>query len=154
MPTLTQSDYAKGKLAQAFPSEAGEVMTCRATISLAANPTAADIFEMLAIPAGCRLVDAIVDFDDCDTHVSPELAFDVGFMSGTYGNPDSARTVGAEVFAAAAIGQTAGLLRPTLKTAVRDAGSATERGLGLKCTTDAATFAAGTIGLTAFYVAI
>lgn len=149
---LKQSDVAKGIIGMPYPSEAGDVCAKRATIALTVAPVADDIFEMLMIPAGCRPIDIILDSDDLDTG-TPAIAFDVGIMSGTPGKADITRTVGSEFMAASTVGYAGTVARPTLKTAFRVAKSDTERAIGLKCTTAAATFAAGTIGLTLIYAA-
>lgn len=148
MPTLIQSDVAKGIEPMPYPSHAGTVVAKRATVTSPVTAAANDIFEMVPVPVGFRVVDVILDADDLDTNGAPTITLDVGFMSGTPGDNDSARTVGAEFFSASTVAQAGGLVRPTLKTAVRDAPTSAERAIGVKVNAAGTTKAAGTIGLT------
>lgn len=153
MPTLIQSDVAKGLITMPYPSLSGSVVSKRATVTSPVTAAAADVFEMVPVPAGCRVVDVILDSDDLDTNGSPAITLDVGFMSGTPGAADSARTVGQEFFAGSTVAQAGGLARPTLKGAVRDSASSSERAIGVKIAVVAGTKAAGTIGLTVILAA-
>ncbi|MEK1928576.1 MAG: hypothetical protein AAAC47_02095 [Pararhizobium sp.] len=151
--TILQSNAAKGILAIAYPGFAGQAVTQRHTINVPANVAANDILEMLPIPPGCRVADIIVDSDDLDTNGAPAITIDVGVMSGEFGSTDPARTCGAEFFSASTLGQAGGVARPTLASAYRVLHSPTERSVGIKIKTVAATPAAGTIGVTLTVVA-
>ena len=148
MPTLIQSDVAKGLISMPYASLSGSVVSKRATVAVPATAAANDIFEMIPVPGGHRVVDVILDSDDLDTNGSPTITLDVGFMSGTPGDNDSARTVGTEFFSASTVAQAGGVARPTLKGALRDTPSDAERAIGIKVAAAGTTKAAGTVGLT------
>lgn len=151
---MLQSDHAKGTNVAPTPENAGDLVSFRATIALtAAQLTAGKIIEMGPLPAGCDLVDAILDSDDLDTNGAPAVTIDAGVMSGAAGDPDAGdvRTIGAELFSGSTVAQAGGLVRPTLKTAVRIARSNVDRGIGVKIVVAPATPAAGTVGLTLIY---
>lgn len=148
---MLQTDHAKGTLLAPTPDAAGELCSYRATITLTtAQETLGQIIEMGPLPAGCDLVDAILDADDLDSGVAA-ITLDVGVMSGTAGVSDGARTCGAEVFSASTVAQAGGVVRPTLASAFRIARSDTDRGIGVKLAAAPGTAAAGTIGLTLIY---
>lgn len=148
--TIHQSDWAKGIKSTPYPHNAGQVCVLRATFSVPANIAEGDIIEMLVLPNGCVPFDAILDSDDLDTG-TPAIVWDAGIMSGTVGDADSVRTCGDELFDGVTVSQAGGLVRPTLAKAQRITASGVDRSIGLKLVTDAATAAAGTVGLTVFY---
>lgn len=149
---MKQTQYAQGVRIAPTPGGAGETVSYRAEISLAtADETLAQIIEMGPLPAGCELVDAILDSDDLDTGAEPAVTIDVGVMSGDFGVVDGARTCGAEIISAATVGQAGGVVRPTLATAFRIARSDVDRGIGVKLHAAPATAGAGKIGLTLIY---
>lgn len=125
------------------PDGAGEIYAVRGEYSLAAALALNDIIEMVKLPVDCVPVDFIIDTDDFDSNGAPTLAMSVGFTAGTV----------AEFRAAAAVGQSAGIVRMDSTLVSRIAASETlERTVGLKVTTGPATgVAAGKIGLTLFY---
>lgn len=148
---MLQTQYASGQTVAPTPECSGEVVSYRATIDLATGDlTLNNIIEMGPLPAGCVLVDAILDSDDLDTG-SAAITLDVGIMSGDFGVVDAGRTCGAEIFAASTAAQAGGVARPTLATAFRIARSDTDRGIGIKVKVIPATAAAGTVGLTVIY---
>ena len=151
MPTLIQSNVAKGNEAMPYPSQAGLVVAKRVEVTVPVTAAANDIFEMLPCPTGFRPVDMILDSDDLDTNGAPTITLDVGWMSGTPGDNDSTRTVGAEFFSAATVGQTGTTARPSLKTAFRQTVSSAERSIGIKVNAAGTTKAAGTVGLTVLF---
>ena len=145
---VIQSKFAKGVVGSPYPAFAGHVVAKRYDYSFSANPTANDIIELAPLPAGARVVDMIFDADDLDTNGTPLISFDVGIMSGNWGDESQSRTVGAEFFSATTIARTGGAARPTIASAFRSAPAANDRSIGLKIAAAAATFQAGTIGLT------
>lgn len=148
--TIHQSDWAKGVKSGPYPSIAGEVVAVRATFPFAAAQNVVnDIIEMLELPAGCTVLDAILDTDDLDTGTA--IVLDVGIMSGAFGDAKSARTCADEIFDGITTGQAGGVVRPTLTKAFRIAPAGVSRGIGVKVMTAAGTVAPGTIGLTVFY---
>lgn len=152
---MLQTEYAKGVEVAPTPGGAGEVVSYRATIDLATGDlTLNNIIEMGPLPAGCVLVDAILDTDDLDSG-TPAITLDVGIMNGDFGAltdaDGNARTCGAEILSAVTTAQAGGVVRPTLKTAYRIDRSDVDRGIGLKIKAAPGTAAAGTVGLTVIY---
>lgn len=146
--TIIQSKVAKGTVAYAVPDCSGDAIAKRFAHTLSANPTAGDILEIAVIPAGCRVIDIILDSDDLDSNGSPTIACDVGIMSGEFGSDSNSRTCGAEFFSASNLAQAGGVSRATIKTAFRTGVTDYDRSIGIKFTTAAATFASGEIGVT------
>lgn len=149
---MLQTDHAKGTALAPTPDMAGDMVSYRATIALtAAQLTLGQIIEMGPLPAGCDLVDAILDSDDLDSNGAPTITLDCGIMSGAAGVVDAGRTVGTELLAASTVAQAGGLVRPTAKGAARVARSDTDRGIGIKIAAAPATAQAGTVGMTVIY---
>lgn len=90
-------------------------------IDIAANPVAADIYQLCYVPAGFVITGGTCYFDDIDTHASETLEFNLGWAanggSGTYdavdtdGLGDFGVTNG-DAFAAPSISATAGNIIP------------------------------------------
>lgn len=150
---IKQSDAAFGKAAAPAPHFAGEAVTKRYAIQVSAAPSVGDIFELAPIPANCRVADMVLDTSDLDTNGAPAMVLDVGIMSGAWSDTDQARTCGAEFFSASNLAQSGGVARPSIASAYRTGFTDTDRSIGVKVTTAAATFAAGFIGLTVTVVA-
>lgn len=127
------------------PDCAGDMVRNRYELDLADTPLkgvtlqAGDIIDLGPLPANYTVMDIVIDCDDLDSNGTPTLAFDVGIMSGTPGDTVSARTCGAEFFSGATVAQAGGIVRTTLKTAFRVAPTGSDRSIGLKITTAAAT---------------
>lgn len=151
---ILQSDYGKGIKTMPYPRTAGVVTVARGQLTIPTSIAVNDIVELLGLPPGCDVVDAIFDTDDLDTGGSPAILWDIGLMSGTFGDSASARTCGDQLFAAITTSQAGGVARSTDKRAFRIGPASTARGIGAKLKTAAATPAAGTIGLTLFYAAV
>lgn len=148
---VIQSKFAKGVKGVPFPAFAGHVVAMRFDHAFSAAPSANDILELACLPAGARVVDMVLDSDDLDSNGSPLISFDVGFMSGNWGDESQSRTVGAEFFSGDTVARAGGSSRPSLKTAFRSAPASNDRSIGVKIAAAAATFQAGTIGLTVSY---
>lgn len=149
-----QSDYAKGIKSTMYPPGKGYVSSHRYYYDVpAAGHSAGDIVELAPIPPDCTITDIIIDSDDLDSNGTPTIAFDVGVMSGQWGE-EGTRTCGAEFFSGDNVGQAGGVSRPSLASAYKVAGQATPRSIGVKWATAAATAAAGQIGLTVFVAAV
>jgi hypothetical protein len=146
-----QNDAAKGFVAIAYASLAGQVVAQRYTYTVPTTIAEGDIIEMAPIPAGHRVVGMVLDSDDLDSG-TPAIVWDVGIMSGNWGDT-GVRTCGAEFFASSTVSQGGTTAQPTLKTAYRTAKADNHRSIGLKLVTDAATAVEGVIGLTVFCVA-
>jgi hypothetical protein len=153
MPTVHQSNTAKGLVNPPYPARAGEVVAIRETfeVTTAIGGAAGDIIEMLPIPPGCVPVDAVVHFADLDDATA--MIVDIGVMSGAWGDADDTRTCGDELFDGIDTPQAGGVARPTLAKAFTIARSNTHRSIGIKVATAAGTPAAGTVGLTVWFAA-
>lgn len=92
--SLFQTDYAKRRKTPPTAMQAGVI--CRALFEYVLNDaftTATDKIEMGVLPAGAVLTSAVV----MGVGVGAITA-DVGFMSGTPGDNDNARTVGTDLW--------------------------------------------------------
>lgn len=126
-----------------YPTVAAAIVAATYAHTLKAAPVAGDIIEIGCLPQGCKLVDAVIVADDLDTGAA--LTFDVGIMTGEFGEADPTRTCGNEILAASTIGQAGGVARPTKADAFRIPTNSRDRGVGVKIGTVPAGFQAGTI---------
>lgn len=142
----TVSKHALGQ--KPMPVAQGvEIVRVRMTHALAANPTANDVVWLGDLPPDHVPVDCILDAPDLDTNGAPTITISVGVLNA--GKTDLDTTW----ISASTVGQAGGIARPTLGTLVRTASSSSKQSIGLKFPAVAATFAAGTIGLTLLYAA-
>ena len=149
---IRQSKWAAGLLNVPYPSYAGHLVAVRFSfVFLAAQLVLNDIIELACLPAGCSLFGATLDSDDLDTGGSPAVSFDLGLMSGDWGDPSQSRTVGAELFSGTTVARAGGLDRPVLASAWRIAPAAKPRSIGLKIAAAPATAAGGEVGLSLHY---
>lgn len=90
-------------------------------IDIAANPTAADIYQLCWVPAGFVCTGGIMYLDDIDTNASETLDMDMGWAanggSGTYDALDADGlgnfgVMNGDAFAAPSISSTAGNIVP------------------------------------------
>lgn len=141
----TNSSYALGQR-QMPVAQGAEIVCVRMVHSLAANPTANDVAWLGDLPEDHVPVDFVLDSDDIDTNGAPTVTISVGVLN-------AAKTdLSATWLAASTAGQTGVLARPTATTAVRTTPSATaKQSIGLKFPAVAATFAAGSVGVTLYY---
>lgn len=153
--SLLHSKYTQGPLRVPTPDEGGEVYAIRYEYDVPTTVADGDILELGVLPESCRVVDAILDADDLDEGSVPAIELDVGLMSGNVGEEldaaGNARTCGAELFDNATIAQGGGVVRASLASAFRIAPVAYDRSIGVKFVANAATAAAGKIGLTVLY---
>lgn len=153
--SLIQTEHATGQIVAPSPCGAGEMNSYRAQISLTtAQLILNQIIEMGPLPAGCELVDVILDSDDLDS-AGPSITLDVGIMNGDFGalldSAGNPRTCDATIISASTVGGTGGVARPVLATAFRETKSETDVGIGVKIHAAPATAVAGKIGLTVIY---
>lgn len=137
-----QTDAVNGRTPAASAS-AQEGIPLRAEIT-PANFLTTSIFEMLTIPKGMQVLDWTVDVDDLDSSGTPAAAFKVGVLNSGKTDLDTGNAVWKTSLTTA---QAGGVARMDTLTAVR-AGSSAERVVGIIPTTAAATFQAGTLGIT------
>lgn len=147
----TESNTVKGYKPMPI-CKGSEVVAVREEISLAANPTAADLLIMLELPADHVPVDFILDADDMDTNGAPTLTLDVGILNDGEDDIDTgASSGGAKWMLGSTVGQAGGIVRPTTKTISRVTPTSTNRKVAVRVAVASATFAAGKIGLTLLY---
>jgi hypothetical protein len=150
---VINSKYATREIPLPYPKCAGEVVAYRFSYTVPTTIAQDAIVELAVLPAFCRVVDAIFDSADLDTNVSPEIVWDIGVMSGAVGDGGT-RTCGDELFDGITTSQAGGVVRPTLQKAFQVAPTSDHRSIGAKLVTDAATAAAGEIGLTLYYATV
>lgn len=136
---------------------AGNLSCAYGTIEVAANPVAADIYEMCRIPAGAVVVGGRIFSDDLDTNATETLDLDVGWLAngtesadadgfGNLGVMTTDTVAGAKVEAGYNFA-----LGGKLITDGPQAFSA-ETVVAVTCVATAATFAAGTLSVVVYYV--
>lgn len=149
--TIRVSSFSKGTLATIVGGCAGDVVVQDVYYDVASGQNVLnDIIDIGILPANHTISDAILFPDDLDSNGTPLCALDVGIMSGTPGDAVSARTCGAEIFAASTAAQTGSVVRPTLKSAITILPSNIDRSIGVKFQAAAATAVAGRIRLRLF----
>src|SRR5215207_6192424 len=80
----------------AKPIGGGTLSAAWGTIEVAANPVAADIYEMCRVPAGAVIVGGKITGDDLDTNATETLDLDGGWAGngGDVADPDGLGNVG------------------------------------------------------------
>lgn len=141
--TIYQSGWATRQRNTANSGCAGAVIAQMFEFELTSTALqVGDIIEIGVLPAHNSVSNAILISDELDTNAAPTIAFDVGVMSGEVGDDESARTCGAELFAASSIGQAGGVAKTTLATAFTIAAADKDRSIGVEITAAALTQAA------------
>ena len=93
----------------------GDTFTARGEFSLAAALVINDTIDLVTVPAGHFVTDAVLISDDLDTGTG--ITLDVGIKAG---DTD-------QFFAASTVAQAGGVVRPTLATAFRDVATSANR---------------------------
>lgn len=138
--------------------QGGGVLGCAyGVIEVAANPIAADIYEMCRIPAGAVVVGGWIRSDDLDTNATETLDLDVGWLANgsDAADPDGFGNLG--VFTTDTV---AGIKPETgynfsLGGVLATDGPVTfakETVIAVTCVATAATFAAGTLSVGVYYL--
>lgn len=136
--TTRQTIYSNGtKSVPQGSRDAGSDIAFLAEYSLAvgAGPAlvaASDRVEMFILPAGMVITDMAVM-----GVAGSAITCNVGIMSGTAGDPDNARTVGAEYFTAASL-NAAGAVRMTQDSGFKVPAVDYDRGVGVTVSADMA----------------
>lgn len=147
--TIRLSKFAANQIATVAGDCAGDVVVNDYFYDLpVAQNVTGDIIDLGVLPANHTISDAVLVTDDLDTGAG--MVLDVGLMSGTPGDAVSARTCGAEIFSGATTAQTGGTARPTLASAFKILAAETDRSIGVKISTQAATPVAGRIRVRLF----
>lgn len=126
------------------------------SIEVAANPVAADIYELCRVPAGAVVVGGYMFGDDLDTNATETLDLDIGWAAN---GSDAADADGLGNFGAqttdtvAGIKPEAGILFPFGGVLITTGPQSfvNETVIQATCVATAATFAAGTLGAVVFY---
>lgn len=148
---IRASRFATNQLPTVTSRAAGDTIVQDYFIDLtAAQLVLNDIIDLGILPAYHVVSDALLIPDDLDTNGTPLIALDVGIMSGVPGDTVTARTCGAEIFAASTAAQTGVVARPTLPSAFKILATEADRSIGVKIQAAPATGAAGRIRLRVF----
>lgn len=153
--------FTATRAASTFPAYqnvgAGALSCAYGTIEVAANPVAADIYEMCRIPAGAVVVGGRIYSDDLDTNATETLDLDVGWLAN-----------GAEALDADGFGNL-GVMGTDTVAGIKPEGGynfafggklitdgpqtfTKETVIAVTCVATAATFAAGTLSVVVYYV--
>lgn len=141
---LIQNNAVKRNIPAPVPAFAGHVVAVDYTLPLAAAVDDADLHEIGVLPANCEIVDAIVMTDASISTTTVK----VGLLSGAYGAADNTRTLGGEIFSAAAL---TGFVRLSENAHRAIPRSQVDRGIGIKASADIAANAANAITVRVFY---
>lgn len=106
-----------------------------------------NIIDIGVLPANHTITAARLIPDDLDSNGTPLIALDVGILSGTPGDIVSARTMGAEIFAADVSARTGVSTAASLATAFLIRAASLDRSIGVKIQAAPATAAAGRLRL-------
>src|SRR5215204_4833615 len=141
----------------AKPIGGGVLSAAWGTIEVAANPVAADIYEMCRVPAGAVIVGGQIYGDDLDTNATETLDLDVGWAAnGTdAADPDGFGNLGVMgTDTVAGIKLEAGYNFPFGGVLITDGPKAfaAETVVTVTVVAAAATFAAGTLSVVVNYV--
>lgn len=119
---------------------AGNVLVAYAEVVCSSAPSTSDTVNFFDLPAGARVLLAVLESTDMDTNGSPTLTINVGDS----GDAD-------RIFAASTVGQTGALSSALAVTGAAYKYTAKTRITGV-ANANAATGAAGSLYLTVFYV--
>jgi len=136
----------------AKPGGAGNLAVAWGVIEVAANPVAADIYEMCRLPAGAVVVGGKIYSDDLDTNATETLDLDIGWAdNGTdVADPDGFGNLGVMTTdTVAGIKPEAGYNYDFGGVLVTEGPKAfaAETVVTVTCVATAATFAAGTLSV-------
>lgn len=161
MTIFTGNNALKG-----FPvagvGDGGSLKVAFGTIDVAANPIAADIYEMCRLPAGATIVGGFFRGDDLDVNATETLNMDLGWAAnggtGTYdgADPDGLGDLDVLTGDAFATGNVANVVSYNYPlNGLLNAGEfptfTRETVIQLVANVTAATFAAGTLSVVIFY---
>lgn len=124
---------------------ANEVACIRAKITLPADHELNDTYDLVKLPAECRVVDAVMVCGDLDANGAPAITLDVGVIDTVQDPSDTTDTDA--FFAAVTTGQAGGVVRATLATAFNVATRSYDRTVRLLVKVAAATPQAGNVEL-------
>lgn len=152
MSFANSNDYLRGGKPTVSPAGC-EVVAVRYPIDLVTGDLALnDIGEVGILPAGCLPVALLVDSDDLDSNGTPTIVASVGVLNAAGTDLSTAAADGGAVWGSGlTVCQAGGQVQVLSKALSRVQASQSDRKIGVKFTTAAATAQAGTIGLTLLY---
>jgi hypothetical protein len=135
--------YNSSQIANSAPAlshgAAGGVKVAFASVACTAAPSTSDTLNFFDLPAGSRVLFAVLEADDMDTNGTPLLALNIGDAGSA-----------ARLFSASTVGQ-AGTLSSAIATAGAGVSFTSKTRITGTASTNAATGAAGSVYLTVFY---
>jgi hypothetical protein len=155
MATFTAT-RASSTFPVAAPVAAGQMCVAHGTIEVAANPVAADIYQMCRLPKGATVVGGWIRSDDLDTNATETLDLDVGWAANgsDAADPDGFGNLGPMTTdTVAGIKPETGYNFPLGGVLATEGPKtfAAETVVQVTCVATAATFAAGTLSVVVFY---
>lgn len=151
--------FTAARAASTFPvtsNRGGVLNVAWGTIEVAANPVAADIYEMCRIPAGAVVVGGRILSDDLDTNATETLDLDVGWLANGVesADPDGLGNLG--VFTTdtvAGVKPESGYNFALGGLLITDGPKSftNETVIAVTCVATAATFAAGTLSVVVYF---
>ncbi len=139
--------FTETKIAQGQPpisgGQAGVVVCNEGEYEVPATLAVTDVVKLAYLPANHEPVDVILESDDLDGHGTPTMVLDVGVVDSA----GTALVASTKVISASAVGKAGGVARADTVAGLELAASDSDRVLGVKITTAAATPAAGTLRL-------
>lgn len=151
--------FTATRAASTFPVTSingGVLNVAYGTIEVAANPVAADVYEMCRLPAGAVVVGGRFLSDDLDTNATETLDLDVGWLANGTESADSDGLGNFGVFTTdtvAGVKPESGYNFALGGKLITDGPQAftAETVIAVTCVATAATFAAGTMSVVVYY---
>jgi hypothetical protein len=153
--------FTATRAAPAFPvfkaTGAGILCAAYGVIEVAANPVAADVYEMCRVPKGAVVVAGKIYSDDLDTNATETLDLDIGWAANGVdaADPDGFGNLGVlGTDTVAGIKPEGGYNYDFGGVLVTDGPKTfgAETTITVNCVATAATFAAGTLSVVVYYV--
>lgn len=156
MATFTAARAASTFPVFSPPHGGGQLCCAWGTIEVAANPVAADIYQMCKLPKGAVVHGGWITSDDLDTNATETLDLDIGWADNGVdaADPDGLGNLGVMgTDTVAGIKVENGYQYPLGGTLITNPPLAfgAETMIQITCVATAATFAAGTLNLRIFY---
>jgi hypothetical protein len=152
--------FTATRAASTFPVTSitgGVLNVAYGTIEVAANPVAADVYEMCRIPAGAVVVGGQILSDDLDTNATETLDLDIGWLANGVeaADPDGFGNLGVQgTDTVAGIKPESGYNYQFGGKLITDGPQAfsAETVVAVTTVATAATFAAGTLSVVVYYI--
>ena len=108
---LYQSKQIIALLPVPNPNEAGDETVIISEIVLPVTVSVGDVIEMCGIPDGATVTEVLAFYESADSNGAKTIAFDIGFISGTYAQKLATRTCDASYATADTTAQLGGVNR-------------------------------------------